>query len=297
MPFGYSQLHPVPHVNNHITDNNNSSRGLSALQKRAQQLKKWQEYEDFLAKMQQQEDQTTGDNDLNPAGDDENHDDSNFNSDMTDHRNKSFSRQQNKRYNSSNSSNGSQNNNNQRSAKHQKRSGPKIRFSDKTLFLAACSNNDTEECKRLLSSGIDINVVNVDGMTGLHQACIDDNLSMVQFLVSNGADINACDNDGWTPLHATASCGHYSIAEYLLENGADATIANNDGELPSDISDTEEVEELIHKYLKQLNITNLDDLRCREVHVMNQDINHWISTGIFGMYHISTLVPYPNGFT
>lgn len=197
-------------------------RGLNALQRRAQQLKKWQECEDQLDR-----------------------------SDFT-------------------SKNGN------------KPSPPKIRFSDKTLFLAACANNDIEECKRLLKTGIDINVVNVDGMTGLHQACIDDNIEMVNFLIENGADINACDNDGWTPLHATASCGHLAIAEILLDAGADPTIVNNDGELACDIADTEEVEELIQRKLVSMGYNDLDDLRQIELITMRKDIETWKSTGILG---------------
>lgn len=197
-------------------------RGLNALQRRAQQLKKWQECEDQL-------------------------DRSEFTS------------------------------------KNKHPSLPKIRFSDKTLFLAACANNDIEECKRLLkTAGIDINVVNVDGMTGLHQACIDDNIDMVNFLIENGADINACDNDGWTPLHATASCGHLAIAEILLDAGADPTIVNNDGELACDIADTEEVEELIQRKLVTMGYSDLDELRQMELITMKKDIEKWKTTGILG---------------
>ena len=271
-PFGYSQLVPVSQSVHQIPpEDNNNSRGLSALQKRAQQLKKWQEYEEYLNNLDSGAESTGVCRDVADGLNGENVDPK--------ARNGSLSQQYYQNHNKRSSS-GSSASSLSSGVKHHKPSSPKIRFSDKTLFLAACANNDIEECKRLLeSTGIDINVVNVDGMTGLHQACIDDNLEMVQFLVQNGADLNACDNDGWTPLHATASCGHYSIAEYLLESGADPTIANNDGELSCDISDTEELEELILKKFKELAITNLDELRCREVSVMNQDINNWIASG------------------
>lgn len=70
-------------------------------------------------------------------------------------------------------------------------------YSDATLFLAACSTNDYDECKRLIDSNlVDINVTNIDGLTALHQACIDDNLDMVTFLIKKGAFVDACDNEG-----------------------------------------------------------------------------------------------------
>ena len=49
----------------------------------------------------------------------------------------------------------------------------KIKFHDGCVFLAACSqkNMDTREAERLLHSGIDINIANVDGLTALHQVC------------------------------------------------------------------------------------------------------------------------------
>lgn len=101
---------------------------------------------------------------------------------------------------------------------------------------------------RLLAANkTNINTVNVDGLTALHQACIDNNLEMAEFLIERGIDLNrgkisnyanvtesliqsgldkpyvlrshslAGDNEGWTPLHATASCGYVSIAQLLIE--------------------------------------------------------------------------------
>ena len=45
----------------------------------------------------------------------------------------------------------------------------KVQFQDGCVFLAACSSSDTEEVKRLLERGADINTANVDGLTALHQ--------------------------------------------------------------------------------------------------------------------------------
>lgn len=50
-----------------------------------------------------------------------------------------------------------------------RRGAPRVRFEDGAVFLAACSSGDTDEVKRLLARGADINTANVDGLTALHQ--------------------------------------------------------------------------------------------------------------------------------
>merc|ERR1712106_955676 len=72
----------------------------------------------------------------------------------------------------------------------------KVNFSDGCIFLAACAAGDKIEVLRLLEKGADIDTANVDGLTALHAACIDDNLDMVEFLVDQGADLALVNNDG-----------------------------------------------------------------------------------------------------
>lgn len=204
------------------------NRGLNAIQRRAQQLKKWKEHEEELERIGT----------------------SNIEVKDTPSNNKKKIRT------------------------------TTVRFSNDTIFTAACNNGDFEECKRLLALGTDINCVNNDGMTALHQACIDDNLEMVKFLIEQGADLDATDNDGWTPLHAASSCGHVSVTEALLDAGADPRIINNDCELASDIADTEEVEELINNKLKEFSTATLEDLRRQEIIAMTQDVAQWTRSGV-----------------
>ena len=45
----------------------------------------------------------------------------------------------------------------------------KVKFQDGCIFLAACSSGDRDEVKRLLERGANINTVNIDGLTALHQ--------------------------------------------------------------------------------------------------------------------------------
>ncbi|CAK1554631.1 unnamed protein product [Leptosia nina] len=154
----------------------------------------------------------------------------------------------------------------------------RIQFSSGIVFLAACTAGDKDEVQRLLKLGADINTTNVDGLTALHQACIDDNFDMVQFLVENGADVNRGDNEGWTPLHATASCGFVSIARYLLENGADVAAVNYDGELAVDIAESDEMEDLLQKAIDEKGI-DCEKSRTAEVTKLRNDTKNWAANG------------------
>uniref|UniRef100_A0A8D2JEG1 Protein phosphatase 1 regulatory subunit 12B n=1 Tax=Varanus komodoensis TaxID=61221 RepID=A0A8D2JEG1_VARKO len=136
-------------------------------------------------------------------------------------------------------------------ARSRHRGGPRVRFEDGAVFLAACSSGDTDEVKRLLARGARLNTANVDGLTALHQACIDENLDMVKFLVEYGANVNQQDNEGWTPLHAVASCGYLNIAEYLISHGANVAAVNSEGEVPSDLAEEAAMKDLLLEQVKK----------------------------------------------
>ncbi|KAM7050374.1 protein phosphatase 1 regulatory subunit 12B isoform 2-T2 [Molossus nigricans] len=159
-----------------------------------------------------------------------------------------------------------------------RRGGPRVRFEDGAVFLAACSSGDTDEVKRLLARGADINTANVDGLTALHQACIDENFEMVKFLVENRADVNQQDNEGWTPLHAAASCGHLNIAEYFLSHGASVSIVNSEGEVPSDLAEEPAMKDLLLEQVKKQGV-DLEQVRKEEEQQMLQDSRQWLNSG------------------
>ncbi|XP_021366807.1 protein phosphatase 1 regulatory subunit 12C-like isoform X7 [Mizuhopecten yessoensis] len=152
----------------------------------------------------------------------------------------------------------------------------KVKFQDGCVFLAACSSGDCEEVLRMLEKNADINTANIDGLTALHQACIDDNLDMVEFLVEHSADVDVCDNEGWTPLHATASCGFTEIARYLLRIGANVAAVNNDGDLPFDICEDGEMEALLQEEMDRQGV-DADAARSEEENQMLADANKWLS--------------------
>lgn len=162
----------------------------------------------------------------------------------------------------------------------------KIKFSLGCVFLAACAAGEKEDVLNLLDKGADINTANVDGLTALHQACIDDNLDMVEFLVEYGADVNRGDNEGWTPLHATVSCGFVSIAKYLIEKGANVAAVNCDGDLAIDVADIEQMKKLIQSEIDEQGI-DPEEARNEEKSLMLKDAEQWLANK-------SSLVDDPN---
>ncbi|KAM4017545.1 protein phosphatase 1 regulatory subunit 12A-like isoform 2-T2 [Anomaloglossus baeobatrachus] len=155
---------------------------------------------------------------------------------------------------------------------------PRVRFAQGAVFMAACSAGDRDEVKQLLAAGAPINGTNVDGLTALHQACIDENIDMVQFLVENGASVNQQDNEGWTPLHAAASCGFVSIAQYLISKGGNVAIVNSEGELPLDVSHESAMEKLMKSEVKKQGV-DLEAAKKEEEELMLRDARRWLNNG------------------
>lgn len=148
----------------------------------------------------------------------------------------------------------------------------KVRFPKGCVFLAACSSGDTDEVRSHLKMGVNINTTNIDGLTALHQACIDANIEMVKFLVENNADINSQDNEGWTPLHAAVSVGNLEVSKYLIGKGARLNICNNDSDLPIDLCDASntQIKEFLDDEMKRQGI-DADYERKKEELIMYED--------------------------
>ena len=88
----------------------------------------------------------------------------------------------------------------------------RVRFPDEVIFDECVKDSDPETVVSMLrrvSVDIDVDRINMAGMTALHQAVLDDNMILVQILVSHGANVNIQDTDTWTPLHAAAANGHH----------------------------------------------------------------------------------------
>ncbi|KAM9857246.1 protein phosphatase 1 regulatory subunit 12C [Aulostomus maculatus] len=166
----------------------------------------------------------------------------------------------------------------------------RVRFDRAAEFLAACASGDTEEAQVMLQDAKEtkssneedvqeiINCSNADGITALHQACIDGSMEMVSFLLEHGANVNQVDSEGWTPLHVAASCSYPDIADFLLQRGASLSAVNCDGDVPLDIALDETTESLLQEYTQRQGV-DLEAVKRLEEEQITSDARTWLTEG------------------
>ncbi|XP_055001450.1 protein phosphatase 1 regulatory subunit 12C isoform X5 [Sorex araneus] len=172
-----------------------------------------------------------------------------------------------------------------------------VRFERAAEFLAACAGGDLDEARLMLRSAEPapepgaqpepagppparavLDATNADGISALHQACIDENLEVVRFLVEQGATVNQADNEGWTPLHVAASCGHLDIARYLLSHGANIAAVNSDGDLALDLAEADAMEGLLRAEITRRGV-DVEAAKRAEEELLLRDTQCWLNGG------------------
>lgn len=145
-----------------------------------------------------------------------------------------------------------------------------VRFDVKTMLFEAVTRNDVDEVSRiLLEKNCDKNMKNEDGLTLVHQACIEGNIEMLRVLVMQfGCDLTIADNEMWTPLHTVALCGYHQLASFLIHNGANTLSLNVDSNMPYDICDDDVTLNIIEQNMAQNGITQhlIESLRQEPEH-------------------------------
>ncbi|XP_034659764.1 protein phosphatase 1 regulatory subunit 16A isoform X2 [Drosophila subobscura] len=156
-----------------------------------------------------------------------------------------------------------------------------ISFENSVVLLEAASRNDMPEVAALLQHGITPDAANEDGLTAMHQACIDNNVQMLQLLLEYGADVDAQDSDKWTPLHAAATCGHLELVRILIRHGANLLAVNTDGNMPYDLCDDENSLDFIEGEMAQRGVTQelIDETRSSTERIMLRDLMELTRTG------------------
>nr|KAF6411376.1 protein phosphatase 1 regulatory subunit 12C [Rousettus aegyptiacus] len=172
-----------------------------------------------------------------------------------------------------------------------------VRFERAAEFLAACAGGDLDEARLMLraadpgpGTGTELDPAtpspsravldstNADGISALHQACIDENLEVVRFLVEQGATVDQADNEGWTPLHVAASCGYLDIARYLLSHGANIAAVNSDGDLPLDLAESDAMEGLLKAEIARRGV-DVEAAKRAEEELLLHDTRCWLNGG------------------
>ncbi|XP_040149397.1 protein phosphatase 1 regulatory subunit 16A isoform X3 [Ictidomys tridecemlineatus] len=139
----------------------------------------------------------------------------------------------------------------------------------------------TASFRQLLRSGVSPDLANEDGLTALHQCCIDDFREMVQQLLEAGADVNARDSECWTPLHAAATCGHLHLVELLIARGADLLAVNTDGNMPYDLCEDEQTLDCLETAMANRGITqdSIEEARAVPELLMLNDLQSLLHVG------------------
>ncbi|XP_048487563.1 protein phosphatase 1 regulatory subunit 16A isoform X2 [Plutella xylostella] len=158
--------------------------------------------------------------------------------------------------------------------KKEKSTKRNIYFDDSVMLLEAAARSDIEEVRRLLARGVTPDATNEDGLTALHQCCIDNNEAMMRLLLQHGADVNAEDSERWTPLHAAATCGNLALVRILIQRGANLLAVNGDGNMPYDICEEERTLDAIESEMAARGVTQrlIDDTRAATEMKMLTDV-------------------------
>uniref|UniRef100_A0A673MY70 Protein phosphatase 1 regulatory inhibitor subunit 16B-like n=1 Tax=Sinocyclocheilus rhinocerous TaxID=307959 RepID=A0A673MY70_9TELE len=131
----------------------------------------------------------------------------------------------------------------------------RVSFAASIALLEASSRNDPDEVRYLLKNNVSPDLCNEDGLTALHQCCIDNYENMVRILLAHGATVNSQDNELWTPLHAAATCGHTGLVKILIQHGADLLAVNSDGNMPYDLCEDDPTLDIIETAMANRGIT------------------------------------------
>ena len=95
----------------------------------------------------------------------------------------------------------------------------KIELTDKEKLLFACADGDVAEVKRLLSTGLNVNVTDLYGHSLLWLACYRNQTEVVRYLLSQPAiDLNQKDKDGQTAMNASLIGSQYQCTQLLLND-------------------------------------------------------------------------------
>ena len=95
----------------------------------------------------------------------------------------------------------------------------------KRCFVIVVSLNGHHQCiELLLDRHADINALDTNNETPLHDASLNGRHQCIELLLDRHANVNARDNNNYTPLHLASLFGHHQCIEVLIDHGADKSL-------------------------------------------------------------------------
>lgn len=110
------------------------------------------------------------------------------------------------------------------------------RLSPEEQFFQAVQRGVVEDCKKLMTSSIDVNRKDSSGNTVIFLCTTSQHIKVLRYLISIGASINHMNSIGNTCLHCAVENGCMEVILILLLNGADISIQNQNKQKPEDIA-------------------------------------------------------------
>ncbi|CAF0857509.1 unnamed protein product [Brachionus calyciflorus] len=90
------------------------------------------------------------------------------------------------------------------------------------IFLSACEEGATNLVSKYIRKGLDVNIRDATGKTGLMKACLKGEYDIVKILLDAGAHINLNDFYGQNALHFAAQGNNEKICKLLCVNKIDS---------------------------------------------------------------------------
>jgi len=91
----------------------------------------------------------------------------------------------------------------------------------KYWFLQACAEGDLDCVKGVHEDGIEINIIDEEGFTGLMLASGCGHLDIVKYLHKYGCSLSEKNNIGWDALMVASFKHRFHVVKFLLEQGCD----------------------------------------------------------------------------
>jgi ankyrin repeat protein len=105
-----------------------------------------------------------------------------------------------------------------------------------TPLINEVNKGNSEEVRRLIDSGAQVNAASNTGVTPLMNAAGMGNLEIVRMLIEKGADVNAKTPSGYSVLMSASLNGQAEIARVLLDAGADPKLKDVGGRTAADFA-------------------------------------------------------------